>query len=125
MVRAPPRPSTETHHEFEKRLIMAEQIKVHDLGEDTDLWIVTGTTDAHSADEAVRQRVEDLTGETIEALQDADDLVEFTFQNRKDWAWLPGGNPADPMDEAALVHGGTSASIQRILPTFPGILVAA
>ncbi|MFC3374146.1 hypothetical protein [Glutamicibacter protophormiae] len=41
---------------------MTENITVWELGEDSELWLVTGTTDAHSADEAVRQWVEATTG---------------------------------------------------------------
>ena len=91
------------------------------LGEDCDLWIVTGTTDAHSADEAVRQWVEEFCGETIESMLDADDLVEFDISHRDDWAWKPGGNPGDPMDEAILVHGQES----RKLPHFSGYYIQA
>lgn len=66
---------------------MNENITVRDMGEDGDQWLVTGTTDAHSADEAIRQHVEKVTGETIEALLDAEDLVEFTFHENHWWAW--------------------------------------
>lgn len=66
---------------------MNETITVRDMGEDGDQWLVTGTTDAHSADEAIRQHVENVTGETIEALLDADDLVEFAFHENHWWAW--------------------------------------
>lgn len=102
---------------------MAENITVQELGEDGDLWLVTGTTDAHSADEAVRQWVEATTGETIEALHDADDLIEFRLTRRTDWAWRPGLNPDDPMEDATLLHGGPTKT--GILPTFSGFLVQA
>ena len=101
-----------------------ENIAVQELGEDSDLWIVTGTTDAHSADEAVRQWFENTIGETIEAFQDAEDLVEFSIRFRTDWAWLPGNNPEDPMDEAALVYPHDGVSVEN-LPTFDGFLVQA
>lgn len=102
---------------------MAENITVQEMGEDGDLWLVTGTTDAHSADEAVRQWVEATTGETIEALHDADDLVEFTINRRDDWAWKPGLNPDDPMDEATLLNG--IHTFLHNFPTFSGFLVQA
>jgi len=98
-----------------------ENITVQDLGEDTDLFIVTGTTDAHSADEAVRTYVEQLTGETIETLQDADDLVEFRISYRTDWAWMPGPNAEDPMDGATLVREERGKGLQR----FAGFMVQA
>lgn len=102
---------------------MAENITVQELGEDGDLWLVTGTTDAHSADEAVRQWVEAHTGETIEALCDADDLVEFSITRRDDWAWKPGPNSADPMEDATLLSGLTA--FLHNFPTFSGFLVQA
>ncbi|WP_313812385.1 hypothetical protein [Glutamicibacter sp.] len=98
-----------------------ENPKVIWLGEDTELFIVTGTTDAHSADEAVRQSVEGAVGGTIEHLLDADDLIEFKFNHRADWAWKPGPNLEDPMDGATLVHGENGAG----LPRFAGFLVQA
>lgn len=102
---------------------MTENITVQELGEDGDLWMVTGTTDAHSADEAVRQWVEAQTGETIEALHDADDLIEFRFILRNDWALKPGPNNADPMEDATLLFGLTA--FLHNFPTFTGFLVSA
>lgn len=64
-----------------------ETITVQTMGEDGDQWLVTGTTDAHSADEAVRQHIEHESGETIEALLDADELVEFHFYHSNRWHW--------------------------------------
>lgn len=64
-----------------------ENPKVIALGDDSDAWMVTNTTDAHSADEAIRQFIERTTGETIEALHDADDLVEFQFNQNHWWKW--------------------------------------
>lgn len=89
------------------------------LGEDTEIFLVTGTTDAHSADEAVRQSVEDAVEETIEAWHGTDDLVEFDIEYRTDWAWVPGLNKEEPMDEATLVYGDKAAG----LPRFAGFLV--
>lgn len=102
---------------------MAENITVQELDEDGDLWMVTGTTDAHSADEAIRQHVERVTGQTIEALTDADDLVEFKFILRNDWALKPGPNSADPMEDATLLFGLTA--YLHNFPTFTGFLVSA
>lgn len=102
---------------------MAENITVQELGEDSDLWMVTGTTDAHSADEAVRRWVEAQTGETIEALHDADDLVEFQFILRNDWAWKPGPNSVDVAEDATLLFGLTA--YLHNFPTFTGFLVQA
>lgn len=93
-----------------------ETITVQTMGEDGDQWLVVGTTDAHSADDAVRQHVEHESGETIEALLDADELVEFAFQHRTDWAWAPIKN-----DASYLIHGEDSASRFQ----FAGYLVSA
>lgn len=43
-----------------------EAVTVQDLGEDSDMWVVTGTTDAHSAEEAVRAHYKWLSGESLE-----------------------------------------------------------
>lgn len=105
-----------------------ETITVYELGEDSDLWLVTGTSDAHSADEAVRWWVENTTGETIEAFVDADDLVEFNFRFRKDWYWLPGGDPKNPLDDAALVYPKDGQLLPEATPVmgpFAGYLVKA
>ncbi|HJX78581.1 hypothetical protein [Glutamicibacter sp.] len=93
-----------------------ETITVQTMGEDGAQWLVTGTTDAHSADEAVRQHVEHESGETIEALLDADELVEFAFQHRTDWAWVP-----MTYDASYLIHGEDSVSRLQ----FAGYLVSA
>ncbi|NQD42668.1 hypothetical protein [Glutamicibacter halophytocola] len=77
---------------------------VTEIGEDSDTWLVTGTSDAHSADEAVRQWVEEHMGATIEAFTDSEDLVEFSIKFRKDWAWMPGPDAENPLDEASLVY---------------------
>lgn len=98
-----------------------ENTVVIELGEDTDLFIVTGTTDAHSADDAVRTYVEQMTGETIETLQGADELVEFSISYRTDWAWTPGPNPEDPIEEATLVRGERGDG----LPQFAAYMVQA
>lgn len=99
----------------------SENISVIELGEDSDLFIVTGTTDAHSADEAVRTYVEEMSGETIESLQGADELVEFRISYRTDWAWTPGPNEDDPMEEATLVRGERGNG----LPRFAAYMVQA
>jgi len=103
-----------------------ESITVWELGEDSDIWLVEGTSDAHSADEAVRQWVEECMGETIEAFTGADDLVEFTIKFRKDWAWIPGSDPENPMDEASLVYQNDERWPLNYLPCigpFSGFLV--
>lgn len=88
-----------------------ENIKVENLGEDGELWLVTGTTDAHSADEAVREHDRGVTGEELEG--------DFDFEYRTDWGWQPGWNPDDPMDEALLIYGYTEIFTRR----FAGFLV--
>lgn len=106
----------------------AEQITVQEMGEDSDMWMVTGTTDAHSAEEAVRQWCEETMEQTIEAFQDADDLVEFTITFRTDWYWLPGNDPLNPMDEAALVYPNEEPWALSNIPSigpFSGFLVQA
>ncbi|WP_413456046.1 hypothetical protein ACLQ8T_06090 [Glutamicibacter sp. FR1] len=107
---------------------MTENITVQEMGEDSDLWIVTGTTDAHSAEEAVRQWCEKTMEQTIEAFLDADDLVEFTITFRKDWYWLPGGDPENPLDEAALVYPKFDLMLPdmaAVIGPFSGFLVKA
>lgn len=106
----------------------AETTTVFELGEDSDTWLVAGTSDAHTADEAVRQWAEEHIGETIEAFTGAEDLVEFTFRFRKDWYWLPGGHPENPMDEAALVYpedGQLLPGATPVLGPLAGFLVKA
>ncbi|UUX60148.1 hypothetical protein [Glutamicibacter halophytocola] len=105
---------------------MIENITVWELGEDSDTWFVEGTSDAHSADEAVRGWVEINTGQTIEAFTDADDLVEFNFKLRKDWHWLPGGDPKNPLVEAALLYPHDGLLVPdnvQLMGPFTGILV--
>lgn len=103
-----------------------EQITVQEMGEDSDMWMITGTTDAHSAEEAVRQWCEETMEQTIEAFRDADDLVEFTITFRQDWYWLPGGDPKNPLDEAALVYpkdGQMRPHETPVIGPFSGFLV--
>ncbi|RAX50880.1 hypothetical protein DQ353_00310 [Arthrobacter sp. AQ5-05] len=90
-----------------------ESIKVESVGEDGGLWIVTGTSDAHSADEAVREHEASLTGENLEG--------SLGFEYRTDWGWRPGWNTDDPMDEALLTHGFS----EFYMPRFDGFLVTA
>lgn len=78
-----------------------ETITVQTMGEDGDQWLVVGTTDAHSADDAVRQHVEHESGETIEALLDADELVEFHFYHSARWFWGSQGGYESLFNESA------------------------
>lgn len=77
-----------------------ETITVQTMGEDGDQWLVTGTTDAHSADEAVRQHIEHESGETIETLLDADELVEFHFYQSARWCWASQGSYGSLLTES-------------------------
>lgn len=101
---------------------MSETITVRDMGEDGDQWLVTGTTDAHSADEAIRQHVENVTGETIEALLDAEDLVEFTFHENHWWAWGNLDADGNPWERSLLYP---AADVCDGHEAFHGYLVSA
>lgn len=95
-----------------------ENIKVESLGDDGEMWIVTGTSDAHSAEEAVRQHVFDECGEPLEDIVYGD-FLGLDFKYRTDWGWQPGWDPDDPMDEALLIYGFTEIWTRR----FAGFLV--
>lgn len=93
---------------------MAENIEVTYLGEDGEMWLVTGSTDAHSAEEAIRQATEAALDQTLEAYFGADDLVELSFVYRTDWAWV-----SHSEDEFELIHGEQSGGLER----FAGYMV--
>lgn len=100
---------------------MTQQIKVHELGEDGNQWIVTGTSEPAKADEAIRQFVERKTGGTLEAFFDADDLVELVLYRHDDLAW----QPADPMGNQVRGSALIIDSAGRAARQFSGFLVEA
>lgn len=61
-------------------------IRVIELGEDGDQWVVAGTSDAHSAEVAVRKYILAIHGEALEA--HIGQSVELGFQYRPDWVWV-------------------------------------
>lgn len=63
---------------------MAENIEVIHLGEDGDLWLVTGTTDAHSAEDAVR-----MHERRFQADMEIED--ELQIKHHRDLVWRYGG----------------------------------
>lgn len=83
---------------------MPESIEVVTLGEDSDQWIAIGTSDAHSAEIAVRSHFKNEVGESVEEY--AGSPVGFGFIYRTDWAWVK-VEGAD-YDEI-LVHGYETA----------------
>lgn len=95
-----------------------ENTKVMPLGEDGDLWLVTGTTDAHSAWQAAHDYdIAESTG--YEVLEGMDpDLATITY--RTDWAWVP-VDPNYPDDEEYLKRGDEGGD----RPRFAGFLVRA
>lgn len=103
--------------------ITGELPEVIEMGESGDEWLVTGTTDAHSAETAVRQHLQ-----TIYLAEDYEDLYgdlklgELVLEYRADWAWK---RPADrtldePLDEADKLVSGTEGDGW---PRFAGYLV--
>lgn len=93
---------------------LAESIEVITLGEDSDQWMAIGTSDAHSAEMAVRSHFRNEVGESVEEY--ASTPVDFGFIYRTDWAWVK-VEGAD-YDEI-LVHGGQGRGNSR----FHGFMV--
>ena len=101
-----------------------ENIEVIPLGEDGDLWFVTGTRDAHSAWEAAEAYdIAECEGWGCSQLEGMDpDLVSLKY--RTDWGWKhPEGWPPErePEDDSRLVHGEQDPR----MPRFAGFLVSA
>ncbi|MHC6176223.1 hypothetical protein [Glutamicibacter sp. X7] len=63
-----------------------EAVTVQELGDGGDFWVVTGTTDAHSAEEAVRAHCEWLYGDTLEELA-GEDHVELRVSRQELMRW--------------------------------------
>lgn len=97
-----------------------ENINVMPLGEDGDLWFVTGTTDAHSAWKAAHDYDTAECSEWGCAQLEGMDPDLVTIQYRTDWAWVP-VDPNIPDDEAYLKHGTEGDGY----PRFDGFLVTA
>lgn len=101
-----------------------ENIEVMSISEDADYWLVTGTTDAHSADEAVRtyDRTESVSGA---GYLDKDE--ELGFEYRSDLVWRHGGlNPSQTEDDELLTiaeHFERYAHEARRVFPFAGFLV--
>lgn len=103
--------------------ITGELPEVIDLGEESDLWLVTGTSDAHSAEEAVRKHwTETMDEDTFNDMFDNLELGDLGLEYRSDWAWKhPEGWPPDrePEDDSRLVCGDEGNG----LPRFAGFMV--
>lgn len=63
---------------------MSENIEVFNLGDDGEYWLVTGTTDAHSAEVAIRKNDRELG-------TDLEDQDQLKFQYHHDLVWRCGG----------------------------------
>lgn len=75
-----------------------ENIEVIHLGEDGDLWLVTGTTDAHSAEEEIRK----IDRELGTYLEDEDQLK---FEYRRNLVWRHGGlKPSQVEDDEVMTE---------------------
>ncbi|MEU5838538.1 hypothetical protein ABZ820_33390 [Streptomyces diacarni] len=61
-----------------------ENIEVFNLGDDGEYWLVTGTTDAHSAEVAIRNNDREL-GTYL------DDEDQLKFKYHRDLVWRCGG----------------------------------
>lgn len=77
-----------------------ENIEVISISEDGDYWLVTGTTDAHSADEAVRayDKAESVSGAGY-----LDPLEDLGFEYRADLVWRHGGLKPSRVDDDELL----------------------
>jgi hypothetical protein len=93
------------------------------LGEYGEDWLVTGTSDAHSAEEAVRDQWKlDLGAEDYAEQYGDVQPGDLQMTHLTDWAWkrYPGRTADEPLDEGdELVHGAQSEG----LPRFAGYLV--
>lgn len=103
-----------------------ENIEVIPLGEDGPQWLVTGTTDAHSAEEAARQHDKD---ESFSGAGYLDPLEPLTIEFRRDFVWLHGGlKPSRHYDDELLTGPDHfekyGHEAKRVFP-FAGFLVTA
>lgn len=99
---------------------MAENIAVTHLGEDGDFWLVTGTNDAHSAEEAIRK----IDRELGTYLEDEDQLK---IKYHRDLVWRYGGLKASRFYDDELLtfdeHFENYARDNRRVFPFNGFLV--
>lgn len=99
---------------------MAENIEVIHLGDDGDYWLVTGTTDAHSAEVAIRKNDHDL-GTYLE------DENQLKLKYHRDLVWRCGGlKPSRFEDDEVLTlreHFWKYANDNRRVFPFHGFLV--
>lgn len=111
---------TETEDDLE---LAGEIVDVTPLGEYGEDWLVTGTGDAHSAEEAVRAMWKnDLDDEDYQEQYGDVQLGDLQIEHRTDWAWkrYPGRTPDEPLDEGdELVSGAKGEG----LPHFAGFVV--
>lgn len=101
-----------------------ENIRAITLGEDGEYWLVTGTTDAHSAEQAVREqdRVESCSGAGY-----LDPHVPLGIEYRRDLCWRYGGlEPSRTEDDELLTIAQLferyAHEARRVFP-FSGYLV--
>ncbi|MGL3804701.1 hypothetical protein ACSYDW_01250 [Paeniglutamicibacter sp. R2-26] len=111
---------TETEDDQE---LAGENPQVTPLGEYGEDWLVTGTSDAHSAEEAVRAGWKaDLSDEDYQEQYGDVQLGDLRMTYRNDWAWkrYPGRTPEEPLDEGDELVSGAKA---HGLPIFAGYMV--
>lgn len=106
---------TETEDDLE---LAGENPQVIDLGEEFNQWFVTGTTDAHSAEEAVRTHWIRILGEdAFNEMFDDYKHGDLGFEYRTDWAWKhPEGCPPErePEEDSRLVCGDEGNDLPRL-----------
>ncbi|MHC6175450.1 hypothetical protein [Glutamicibacter sp. X7] len=79
---------------------MSENIEVFSLGEDGECWLVTGTTDAHSAEEAIRQYDREVSTSGAGYL-DIEEQLKFEFH--RDLVWRHGGSKPSRWEDDELL----------------------
>ncbi|MGJ3403238.1 hypothetical protein [Glutamicibacter sp. Je.9.36] len=80
----------------------SDSIDVLTLGEDGDYWLVTGTTDAWAAEEAIRAHHSYDTGEELDELIGDEPL---SIERRHDLKWAVGGLQVSRDEEDYLLTG--------------------
>ena len=82
--------------------IDGDNIEVQDLGEDADQWLVTGTSDAWAAEEAVRAHYQ---FQTLQELNDNFGDDELSIERHTDMKWAIGGLKPSLKEEDILLTG--------------------
>ena len=82
--------------------IDGDNIEVINLGEDSDEWVVTGTSDAWAAEEAVRAHYQ---FQTLQELHEAYGDEELRIERHKDMKWAIGGLKPSIAEQDILLTG--------------------